>query len=62
MAICDKNINPIVFSDEIATENIKKKYGLFPINNIETSVEVCTEIFEGPTYYTNFTKLETGLT
>lgn len=62
MAICDQNIVPIVFSEEIATENIKKKYGLFPINDVKPVVEVCTEIFNGPTYNTNLTKLETGLT
>jgi len=62
MSICNKDIVPIVFSDEIATENIKKKYGLFPINDIKPVVDVCTEIFEGPVYYTNLNKLMTGLT
>lgn len=62
MALCDKNIKPIMFSEEIATENVKKKYGLFPINDINPKVEICSEIFEGPIYYTNLTKLETGLT
>ncbi len=62
MATCNENIVPIVFSDEIATENIKKKYGLFPINDINPVVEICPEIFRGPTYYTNLTKIITGLT
>ena len=62
MATCNENIEPIVFSDEIATENIKKKYGLSPINNINPVVEICPEIFRGPTYYTNLTKIITGLT
>ena len=62
MAICDRNIVPIVFSEEIATENIKKKYGLFPINDIKPTVDICPEIFQGPIYYTNLTKLQTGLT
>jgi hypothetical protein len=62
MSICNENIKPIVFSEEIATENIKKKYGLFPINDIKPTVNICSEIFEGPEYYTNLTKLNTGLT
>jgi hypothetical protein len=62
MSICNENIKPIVFSEEIATENIKKKYGLFPINDINPTVNICSEIFEGPEYYTNLTKLNTGLT
>ena len=62
MAICSENIVPTVFSEEIATLNIKKKYGLFPINDIVGEVNVCPEIFEGPIYNINFTKLETGLT
>ncbi len=62
MAICNENIKPTVFSEEIATENIKKKYGLFPINDIKATVNICSEIFEGPEYYTNLTKLNTGLT
>lgn len=62
MSICNQNIVPISFSDEIATENIKKKYGLFPINDIKPVVEVCSEIFKGPIYTTNLTKIMTGLT
>ena len=62
MSICNQNIVPISFSDEVATENIKKKYGLFPINDIKPVVVVCSEIFEGPIYTTNLTKIMTGLT
>lgn len=62
MSICEKNIIPSTFSEEIVNENIKKDYGLFPINNIKTNFNICTEFFEGPTYYTNLTKLNTGLT
>lgn len=62
MSICNQNIVPISFSDEVATENIKKKYGLFPINDIKPVVKVCPEIFEGPIYTTNLTKIMTGLT
>ena len=62
MAICDKDIKPIVFSEELVNQNIQKKYGLDPINKVEAVVDICPEIFQGPTYYTNFTKLVTGLT
>lgn len=62
MSICSENIVPVVFSEEIATLNIKKKYGLYPINDINPEVNICPEIFQGPIYYTNFTKLQTGLT
>jgi hypothetical protein len=62
MSICEKNIIPSTFSEEIVIENIKKEYGLFPINNIKTNFNICTELFEGPRYYTNLTKLNTGLT
>ena len=62
MSICSENIVPVVFSEEIATLNIKKKYGLYPINDINPEVNICPENFQGPIYYTNFTKLQTGLT
>ena len=45
MAICDKDIKPIVFSEELVNQNIQKKYGLDPINKVEAVVDICPEIF-----------------
>jgi hypothetical protein len=62
MSICDKNIIKKEFNDELILSKIKKDYGLDNINNISSNVEICTEIFNGPTFNSNFTKLVTGLT
>lgn len=62
MSICDKNIVKTQVNDELILENIKKDYGLFNINNINPNVEMCAEVFNGPTFNSNFTKLVTGLT
>ena len=48
--------------DELVVQEIKKDYGLFPINNINSGVNICTEIFNGPLYTSNLTKIMTGLT
>lgn len=62
MSICDKNIIKTEFSEELILENIKKDYGLLNINNINSGVEMCVEVFNGPTFNSNLTKLITGLT
>ncbi len=62
MSICDKNIVKTLFSEELILENIKKDYGLHNINNVNPGVEMCAEVFNGPTFNSNFTKLVTGLT
>jgi len=62
MSICDKNIIKTPFSEELILENIKKDYGLFNTNNINPGVEMCVEVFNGPTFNSNFIKLTTGLT
>ena len=60
MSICDKNIVKTLFSEELILENIKKDYGLHNINNVNPGVEMCAEVFNGPTFNSNFTKLVTG--
>lgn len=62
MSVCQKNINKLPFTEEVILDEIKKDLGLLNINNVKTSVSVCPEIFKGPSYTTNLTKLETGLT
>lgn len=62
MSICDKNIVKTEVNDDLILENIKKDYGLFNVNNINPNVEMCVEVFNGPTFNSNFTKLVTGLT
>jgi hypothetical protein len=62
MSLCNQNIIPLVPSEELIIQEIKKDYGLYPINNISNDVNICTEIINAPTYTSNLTKLMTGLT
>jgi|TARA_R110000803_G_scaffold44953_4_gene94938 hypothetical protein len=63
MALCSENIViPRTFSEEVATDNLKREYGLSPIFDVKSEVNICSEIFQGPKYTSNFTKLTTGLT
>jgi len=62
MSICNSNINKTIFNESVILEDIKRDYGLTNINNINHGVEICTEIFNWPTFTSNFTKLVTGLT
>jgi len=62
MSLCKQNTIPSIPLDELVVQEIKKDYGLFPINNINSGVNICTEIFNGPLYTSNLTKIMTGLT
>ena len=62
MSLCNQNIIPLIPSEELIIQEIKKDYGLFPINNVNSNVNICTEIFSGPIYTSNLTKIMTGLT
>jgi hypothetical protein len=62
MSICEKDIVKLPFTEEVILEDIKKDFGLLNISNVNTTLNVCQEIFNGPTYTTNLTKLQTGLT
>ena len=62
MNICGNNIIKQPYNESIIRDIIRKNYGLYNINNINTNLNVCTEIFNGPTYTHNLTELMTGLT
>jgi hypothetical protein len=62
MSICDNNISGQPFSEEVILEQIKRDYGLSEINNVNGGVIGCVEIFNGPLFTSNFTKLVTGMT
>ena len=60
MSLCKQNTIPSIPLDELVVQEIKKDYGLFPINNINSGVNICTEIFNGPLYTSNLTKIMTA--
>lgn len=62
MSICEKDIIKLPYTEQVILDDIKKDFGLLNINNVKTTLNVCTEIFNGPSYTTNLTKLQTGLT
>lgn len=62
MSVCQNNISKLPFTEEVILTDIKKEFGLSNINDVKTNMMVCPEIFNGPSYTTNLTKLETGLT
>ena len=59
----NKNGELIVSPETIQDTNLLRSLGLSNVNNINTDVTFCTEVFEGPQYYvTGTTILVTGLT
>lgn len=62
MSLCNTNIKPIGFSEEVVLERLRRDYGLYSINNVQSNLNICTEIFNAPTYTSNLTKIMTGLT
>ena len=62
MSLCNTNIVPIDFSEEVILERIRRDYGLYSINNVQSNFDICLEIFNSPLYTSNLTKIMTGLT
>jgi len=60
MSICDIIKNP--FNESVLLAEIKRDYGLSNINNVNPGVDICAEVFNGPTFTSNFTELISGLT
>jgi hypothetical protein len=61
MSICN-NVIQTPSTEELILESIKRDYGLANINNVNPGVDMCAEIFLGPTFTSNFTTLTSGLT
>lgn len=62
MSICEKNITTNPYNDSFVLDNLQKNYGLKNIFNVQSNVLVCAEVFNGPTFNSNFTSLISGLT
>ena len=62
MSLCNTNIKPVGFSEEVVLERLRRDYGLYSINNVQSNLDICTEIFNAPTYTSNLTKIMSGLT
>ena len=62
MSICNENINGQPFSEDVILEQINRDYGLTKIYNINSGIIGCAEIFNGPIFTSNLTKLVTGMT
>jgi hypothetical protein len=62
MSICNDKIIKKPYGESFILETLKRDYGLSNINNVNGGLDVCTEIFNGPTYTTNLNKIVTGLT
>jgi hypothetical protein len=62
MSLCERNIGKRPYTNQVPILELRKDYGLNNINNVNSEVFVCEEIFTAPTIVTNLTKIQTGLT
>ena len=60
MSIC-RETNKREFSDDILLTELRRDYGLEPVNNVNAGLVICSEVFNEPTYITNLTKIKPGL-
>lgn len=62
MNLCSKEISKRPYDSSVPLMELNKGYGLNIIYNVNSNVNICEDIFVGPTLDTNLTTIETGLT
>lgn len=62
MSLCNKEISKRPYNSSVPLMELNKDYGLNIIYNVNGNINICEDIFVGPTLDTNLTTIETGLT